>query len=166
MKLLGTLLLFFAYSFGLHAQEKPTQEETINFISNTVQGAIGTDFGSSISIKEYTFNYNSLNLYCKKTSDWSGFKYKYENIRWQDFRDFDTDTRVTDIATKVMLNFKTKIASKLSFYNSNGDFITESESYTDQLPFTIPTEKISSFKKAILRLVEIAKEENKDPFAN
>lgn len=38
--------------------------------------------------------------------------------------------------------------------------------YTDQFFIYVPTDKVESCKKALLRLSEIAKEENKDPFAN
>lgn len=43
---------------------------------------------------------------------------------------------------------------------------TPKDQLTNQLVVFIPAEKIESFKKACIRLSEIAKEENKDPFQN
>lgn len=50
----------------------------------------------------------------------------------------------------------------ISQYSTPNEDITKR--YTHELMIFVPTAKIESIKKAINRLVEIAKEENKDPF--
>lgn len=62
-------------------------------------------------------------------------------------------------AVDVSFNYK---ASRTSGYN---DDITNQESVSD-IRFFVPSDKAESFKKACIRLSELAKEENKGPFQN
>jgi len=176
MKKLFLSFLFLAFVFMVQAQDaKPTKEETVKFLNSICQKMIGRENAeyseySKFQICEFT---NTSYIVKWKTNEPNHAEHLHtffwENISWEDNTKITIDQTFGEII-KVLVEFKLGIPFKETFttYNNDGS-IRESKVTEGRGPFFrayIPEEKFESFKKAILRLSEIAKEENKDPFKN
>ncbi|WP_379042310.1 hypothetical protein [Pedobacter alpinus] len=152
------------------AQQKPSKEETVAFLNRTLQEVIGLRLpfaGGTCS--GATFNLSELVIESAGMIGDTRFfdiSQKYWNIRWDLFKEMefktgDNQASYYHIRFSNNLNYSRKMFNKKS---GDNDEITEN-SQSNILLFT-PLSKAESVKKAVYRLVEIAKEENKDPFLN
>lgn len=155
------IFLFTIFSFlvfGIQAQDKkPTKEATIKFMATVLKSIEGKKYLSSgmyHEIIEVNFDGNTYS----SLSSWNNGPAEKEtstNIKWESYDEKNSDDeKEADNLVKFLpwfsLKIKCEFDRKISFRNN--------------LILSIPKEKLSSFKKACLRLAEIAKEENKDPF--
>ena len=172
MKKLLLLFLFITITSFANAQDaKPSKEETQKFLNNMLSSVIGnpqdSDQPTIRKIQKQSFT-NDFSDYLRQNGD-NEFRERDEYIRipWQDFTDFIVITQKNDIQTIVRLIFKTKMEEKyFCCYVDEDNGIPALTFTTDQFLIFLPNDKVESCKKAILRLAEIAKEENKDPFKN
>ena len=143
-----------ATTFVAIAQDKkPTKEETIAFMNSTLNKTIGFD-GKDGIINEVIFTGNSYFLKGYEELIDGIFTKKYTQINWE----LDPDGfTINDNCLRV------KFTSNFSLKQKVKDQ-PEEEFFFADIDFLLPIEKIESFKKACLRLSELAKEENKDPF--
>ena len=152
--------------FIIHAQDKkPTKEETIDFMFKTLSGSKGTEMSDGYFINRIEFDGSNYTYACGKKMGNTGFATETVNIPWNEFKEFDSDHEVNEEIVSVRLKFKIKVEGALYLNAGNGNN-SKSATYQDGFVMIIPTTKTESFKKAILRLIELAKEENKDPFQN
>lgn len=151
-KLLSTCLLI-AMAFTSHAQDgKPTKEETVKFINNALKLRIGTNYNSKQIITNYVFTLESV--YFEKTNDLGTIMDNtFSNLAWETLTNIK---EIPDDSFIFILTFDTP------FKNTSKH--TGHVDYYKDLYFHVPENKKDSLKKAFLRLSEIAKEENKDPF--
>ena len=165
MKKLLPFVVLLSVTFAVQAQNaKPSKEETIRFMNAVLKSVEGSvvEVKSSIgehTIEQQTFDGTSYALhgYYPITKDKHLPTEVFSEIKWQSM---DTESiighKISDDFTQVVVYFSSKCKH---------DGI-EGIQYRDSMYMYVPTSKLPSFKKALLRLAEIAKEENKDPFAN
>ncbi|EAZ95019.1 hypothetical protein FBBAL38_11759 [Flavobacteria bacterium BAL38] len=160
MKKLLTICLIMATIFTVNAQDKkPTKEETVAFINRTTALTVGKIFYGSTTT-EAKFNYDSY-FYSQTFNAFLSTTKKYSGILWetmvpdqiQILNERDIDIIEIGIPFTKIIKFEST--------STGSDSKTE---YNNWLRIIIPKEKFESIKKACLRLSEIAKEENKDPF--
>jgi hypothetical protein len=161
MKKLITFCLLLTIAFTSQAQDgKPTKEQTVAFMKRTLEETIGYETPEG-KIQEITFNENSY--YFKAYDDLIGIStsaltslIKWEKLNPEGFilREVNSIT-VLRVTYNGSISYKQKIESR-----------AEKEFFFSEATFFIPSNKAESFKKACIRLSEIANEENKDPFAN
>jgi hypothetical protein len=171
MKKLLTICFLITIAFTSQAQEgKPTKEETIAFINRTINECKGFKLPYYMGkLESASFTENKL-TYKTTTSLTSGKKNCdreeiYEDIFWDKLKveniKFENNE---DGASYYEINFSQNMSH--SDITENCVFI-ENHSKTNILSnmyVFIPVQKKESIKKAFLRLSEIGKEENKDPF--
>lgn len=155
MKKLITIGLLIATSFTVNAQEKPSREQTIKFIDTTLKKFVGNNDAAEV-LKNISFDGVELiktsTMYNEPSID------KYSNLHWEELSfAIREDSKVSGF-TKIQLSFETNFKQYMSLLNK--------ERFFDWFTLYVPTDKIQSIEKAFLRLKEIAKEENKDPFEN
>jgi hypothetical protein len=174
MKKLLTICLIMATAFTVNAQGgKPTKEETVAFINRTLNECKGFKLPYYMgTMQNVDFSENKL-IYTtiltvgvdgKKDCD---HKEIYENINWSKLKmDQMEFNQETDYFSYYHIRFSTNLNKTTN--NENCSFRENSKKTNIQsnMYVFIPTEKKESIKKAFLRLSEIAKEENKDPFQN
>ncbi|MFA5298793.1 MAG: hypothetical protein WC389_11365 [Lutibacter sp.] len=162
MKKLLTICLLLAISFTSQAQEKkPTKVETLDFMKRTIEQTIGQYAPGKGTIQEIKFNENSYyfsayyDLIKAKNSGLTTL------IKWENLAPEGFYVQEANPITKMKVTFNGNISYKQKVGNS-----PEKEFFFSEAEFFVPSNKAESFKKACIRLSEIAKEENKDPFAN
>ncbi len=166
MKNLLTICLIMATTFSVNAQnDKPTKGEVIDFMTSVLNGSKGTEMADNYFINRIEFDGNKYSYSCGKKMGYTGFTTESINIPWNEFKEFDSDYEVTNDIISVRLKFYIKVVGALYLNAGNGN-TSRSDTYQDGFVMIIPAIKVESFKKGIRRLVEIAKEENKDPFRN
>lgn len=164
MKKLLTICLLMAMVFTSQAQKgKPSKEETVKFIDQTLKKFIEQStyfighetkmFCRDISFKEnelimkWTFDYSDDSLLeTISILSWEKISMDYFDNKKEGFTSFNV--------------YLSSVIKKQYFSADNGSLV-------DYKPFFclyVPTDKVESIKKALFRLSEIAKEENKDPF--
>lgn len=173
MKKLLTICLLMATVFTINAQDaKPTKEETIAFINRTINECKGFKLPNYMGELENAFFTGNKLIYKSTTSLTSGKKNCareeiYEDIAWDKLKIEDIKFESSEsVASYYLISFKQNINH---IYITENCVFSENSSRTNiqsNMYFFIPLEKKESIKKAFLRLSEIAKEENKDPFAN
>ena len=166
MKKLLLSILFMTAAFGTKAQDaKPTKEETQKFIGTLLSKVIGEksstenmittsqSFSSDFSAYHFADKFDNPNTFFASSD--------VRNIHWDDYLKCEGDK--VDYAPNIMsvtLFFSSKVERENKIDNDkkvdNGYIFW----------VVIPVEKFASVEKALLRLSEIAKEENKDPFKN
>ena len=158
MKKLLTICFLIAISFTVNAQQKPTKEETIAFMNRTLKSTISY-MGDDGKILETEFNENQYYLKTYLDLGGTGYYSKYTNSQ------FPWDALEADQfkvnGNELRISFSRNYRSKYKISDQ-----PEKEQFISSLDITLPSDKIESFKKACIRLSEIAKEENKDPFQN
>ncbi|TVZ59289.1 hypothetical protein NA63_1817 [Flavobacteriaceae bacterium MAR_2010_105] len=170
MKKLLTICLIMVTTFVINAQDKkPTKEETIAFINRTIESSIGSEYNYTYTTK-ISFDYKN---YVRESVMKVGDKIvgnhreefsllKWENLFVDNFQLENCHIGENDIC-EIWISFSNQIScreTETGLYSDPSDKTT----YTQTLTMLIPKEKFESIKKACLRLSEIAKEENKDPF--
>ncbi len=169
MKKLLTICLLIATAFTTNAQNgKPTKEQTLSFLTKTFKLSEGEtrtrittrtdskfiktlcDFSIDKIIENYDFE--SVLDGTEKSQGNKG--YTYSNLKWESVTSIKLSSQEGNL-TMVKIEFSSKI------------FVRDTDTYKDyinEITLDIVTSKAESFKKALERLVEIAKEENKNPF--
>lgn len=142
----------------------PNKEETMKFLSNTTQLAVGTPLDDGYYVVYTRFDNDSYTWQMAKTTDsrppWVYFS--ANKIPWQEFESFLPNHKVDDQVTSIKLKFKTRVEHSIQMHT--GQAQNRRDSFNNEVTIMVPTEKVESMKKAILRLVEIYKDENKSPF--
>ena len=159
MKKLFTICLLLATTFTVSAQQKPTKEETVAFMKRTLESAIGSR-APFIALKEVSFSENSYSTRIIFHDGRNG-DMETSSIKWESLIPDQITIRKLRECTEVEVSFR--YPAKVT--KSIGGEKTSDESLS-KISFYVPNDKAESFKKACLRLAEIAKEENKDPFQN
>lgn len=152
MKKLLIICFLLATAFTSQAQDKkPIKEETVKFIDQALKLRIGTASFKRYTIQEINFKPELITLVDLLDDKTRRRFNEYSNIKWETLINISIDlTEYTKMTLKFEANYKFKYE----------DYID----YSKILTLPIPENKIESLKKAFLRLSEIAKEENKDPF--
>jgi len=157
MKKLFSILFVCIYVQDLNAQEKPSKESTITFLNKELQKNIGLS-NDGLRTTEVSLTYTSYSQTMQVVDSDTEITLQYLSINWEEVSKVvatDLDNEFSDIE----VFFKNGITKTRTGLSSRKDINLESS-----FILTIPTNKIGSCQKAILRLSEIAKEENKDPF--
>ncbi len=174
MKKILLPFLLFAIVFTAQAQDaKPTKEATQKFLNTMLSQVVGNveDVAQpTIRLIQKQYFDNDFTKYLRenRTGDDMFEREEYLKLGWQDLTDIKV-IRTDKIQSMIRLKFNSKMENKhfCCFLDEEKDkTVPISFNYTDQFFIYVPTDKVESCKKAFLRLVEIAKEENKDPFAN
>jgi hypothetical protein len=167
MKKLITICLLIATSFTVNAQEKPSREQTIKFIESSLKKTIGTKDSYNNLLTNVSFNGNELILTTTVASLDELTTRTYSNFNWEgvDFIVRDDSEKSTISGFEVVqLSFVTSY--KQVTITKQYDEVRKNERTFNWFIIHMPSDKIESLRKAFLRLSEISKEENKDPFQN
>lgn len=173
MKKLITICFIMAIVFTVNAQDgKPTKEETVAFINRTLNECKGFKLPFQMgTIQNVDFSENKL-IYTTILTLSSGKKdcdhtEIYENINWDKLKIDEMEFNVsTDYSSNYHIKFATNINKIIVDENCNYRDNSNKTNIQSNMYVFIPTNKKESIRKAFLRLSEIAKEENKDPFQN
>jgi hypothetical protein len=169
MKKLLTICLIMATMFTVNAQEKPSREVTAKFIDATLKKTIGTeDLPGGNLLTNVSFDGNQLiltttrkNLELRSTTTYSNFD--WEGLSIFLVRNDQEKSKITGFEV-VQISFETNF--KEVYIAEQFGKVRNTERLKSWILIHMPSDKIASLEKAFLRLSEIAKEENKDPFQN
>ncbi len=157
MKKLLTICLVMATVFTVNAQDnKPSKEETVAFIQRQFESLIGSKVRNSV-ITKYDFDLARIYFENRHNLQFTS-SYTYTQINWGNL--FEVQRYENDI----ILFFTTSIYKDYKAVKDNGSIVNSEAKFENYIQILVPSEKFESMKKAFLRLSEIAKEENKDPF--
>ena len=184
MKKLLTICLIMATVFTVNAQDKkPTKEETIAYLDKVVKMSVGYKtyaVGGPVNEEErrveehlitnYSFSelkVDRLNKTKRYKNNSSGISQTvFSNLNWENVTAIKINSLEEDKLTNDSLyqdeeleEFRIEFSNKIMMDLGDGEL--RPRIYLNVYVLKIKTE---SFKKALERLVEIAKEENKDPF--
>lgn len=174
---LSLTFLFSLLGFNSAAQDQePTKEETVHFLDRIVKSEIGhTMTGECCSPKgsvwvttSASFDWgivtvaNEISEPFEKRGDGATCHTRSE-IPWHTYTGVSVDSSYTKGFYDVLITFRDNMKHSTSHKCGTDPYHI---SYGNRLGISVPYDKIKSVKKAILRLVEIAKGENKDPFEN
>lgn len=179
MKKLITICVLIVTVFTVNAQQKPTKKETIAYLDKILKMSIGyKTYGLSeedkraeeYQIIDYTFSEfkvenTVIEINYKKNSSVKD-EQAYSNIIWANNTAIEIGKRDTSLyrdneIVSISLQFSNKLLVDRNYTRDNpGDEMR----FQNWLSFVVLKTKSESFKKALERLVEIAKEENKNPF--
>jgi len=160
MKKIITICLLMAATFIANAQEKPSKEETIAYLDKALKSPIGYNTYNTKENVRVVVNVIELCSFMEKEIDFKN-KIKFSNINWADMKEISTcttavcDSSYTDELVQITINFSSKIKVECPNFKIR---------YMNEIWFAVLRSKLESFKKGLIRLSEIAKEENKDPF--
>ena len=156
MKKLLTLCLLMAATLAITVQEKPSKEKTIAFMRGVLESSIGQPYHGNHVVTQVSFDGDSYKNTLQNIHYKNDFQFiEYRAIKWEHFSSVSTEKTLEGV-----VDFNVWFDVKIENIHDNG------KSFSEIVQFLIPVLKKESFKKACLRLSEIAKEENKDPFAN
>jgi hypothetical protein len=151
-------LVILSLSFVQAQDKKPTKEETIAFLKKTIKGSNSS--GTIISIVEFgddeftqTESANIIKL-----------SRHYRPVKWENIKSVETGLNYPDDCIGIEVKFSSKLTCKTTGTIDGDPVDADEDLYA--IHTSIPKSKFESVKKAFLHLAEIAKEENKDPFAN
>lgn len=161
MKKLLLFLLFTATILVSQAQnKKPTKEETIKYLNTLAQGSLG----KSWSAGEGAINFVQITDKSVTMQTVKGCVRTWNNIPWHEY---DSSHMYQN---KMIVSFKQSMLTKYACpdveANNSKQLAFEFNDPEDSFYIFLASDKMENFKKAIHRLSEIAKEENKDPFKN
>ena len=141
----------------VNAQTKPTKEETLAFLRRTCESTIGKTSDDKKFIKT-TFSYNNITTEYLIMGNQDNSIDEFSLIKWENA----TQILIWEPGDEQEINdVMIKFSSQVLLEQDGG-----AGKYRDSVYFYYPEIKRESVKKAIERLIEIAKEENKDPFKN
>ena len=158
MKKLITICLLIATTCTVNAQQKPTKEQTITFIKNQLASMIGTKWMSDNLITKYSFE--TEKIYFEASGEMVTTTYTYSQLNWVNL------VGESRAGNDIILVFKSAIKRDYKAFAKNGAVVNSGVKNEQYIQIPLPVEKFDSLTKAFLRLSEIAKEENKDPFGN
>ena len=162
MKKLITICLIMATVFTVNAQDrKPTKEETISFMKRVLESTVGYVAPSKGQLLEVKFDgvsyfYKSYYDLLKSNIYGTTSAINWELLNAESFKSFENNS---------LVQLKVNFTGNFSFRQKIG-LREEKEFFYSEVIFYLPLANVESFKKACIRLSEIAKEENKDPFQN
>ncbi|WP_126546941.1 hypothetical protein [Hymenobacter amundsenii] len=142
--------------------QSPTKEVTIKYMQTALKGVIGTEITTDYFISEVKFDGSEYEYYSRKQPSYLGFINRTEQIPWHDFKKFDEDHKVDERITSVTMIFNIKVEGDLITIRENGEHWAKVDTYKESIVMLVPNEKVESFKKAVLRMVELAGDA--DPF--
>lgn len=165
MKNLLTIFILFLGLGLVNAQEKkPTKEETINFIERI----LNTSHNMNGPVSEFKINDNTL-LYRVFDDSFLDQKVEYYGIYFEKINSVTIDPiNYSNNNTRIKINFDyngIRKSVKTKWFIEGLEDANHSEDNLNIISLAVPKIKAESIIKAFERLKEIAKEENKDPFA-
>ncbi|MGV8946375.1 MAG: hypothetical protein ACOH1N_08105 [Lutibacter sp.] len=156
MKKILTICLLLTIAFTSQAQDgKPTKEETVKFIQKTLESLKGSIYIMNLVITEYDFEQNSL--FFKAEKGRIIMSNRYSQINWDKLVKIDFTNAQSTLEIQLIFSTTFKQESLVTH-------VKDETTYEKYIQIPIPESKKGSMEKAFLRLSEIAKEENKDPF--
>jgi hypothetical protein len=157
MKKLLTICLIMVTVFTVNAQDKkPTKEETVIFIQRQFESLIGYKVRGSV-ITKYEFDLSKIQFESRSNLNYTS-SYIYTQINWGNL------VKIERYENDIQLFFTSSIYNDYKAVMDNGKIVNSHAKFENYIQILVPSEKFESIKKAFLRLSEIAKEENKDPF--
>jgi hypothetical protein len=179
MKKLIIICLLIATAFTINAQKKPSKEETVAYLDKILKMSIGyKTYGISGEpekrsfeklITEYSFNDTKIieTVYKKDYEDNSLETdiIEFSNMDWSNIKSIEKIESELSWDKEIILA-RVKFSSKI-FYVDNylrKQSKKDKIEIRDNVYLMVLKDKADNFKKALLRLSEITKEENKDPF--
>lgn len=165
MKKLLTICLIVAATCTVNAQEKPSKDVTVKFIEASLKKSIGTvSYGHLLT--DVSFDGNELILTTTRKDLDVRSTVTYSNFDWEGLSRFlvRNDSEKSTIPGFEVVNISFETSYKQKTITEQYGKARKSELLSTWFLIHMPTEKIVSLEKAFLRLSEIAKEENKDPF--
>ncbi len=156
--LLLSILLIVIVSFTQAQEGKPTKEETVKFLNNQLQVSIGPDKNGDV-ITFIELKYDSYIIEFQSNLG-QRIKLVYSSLPWDQVKEIANEIDY-DNYSSLTINFNRNIQYTVEGLTPLPEIKNDIE-----ININVPKDKIESCKKAILRLAEIAKEENQDPFAN
>ena len=158
MKLL-IILIFYISAIDSAEAQKASKAETEQFISYNLKEVIGKNIDERYVCVENYFNRDFDTYYLKKEVGSSGWLLqKIEYIYWENLEKIEVSEN--PYCGELLIFFKTKVKGS---FDSKVGAILKPDNY-DRIFVVFPKEKVASMRDAFLRLSEIAKEKNKDPF--
>jgi hypothetical protein len=176
MKKLLTLCLLGILSLGTYAQAKPTKQQIIDYLDKALKSAVGyirykNDKGDTWRIQNYSFGPSEISSEAKRSNSVTGktsFNYdQYTNIRWESLKSIEIDKSPSENMDEELTYMFVVFTDKLRYdAQAHGNEVGMSDDmhYPKGFSIYVLRNKAESIKKAMERLAEIAKEENKDPF--
>ena len=158
MKKLITICLLLATTYSVKAQQKPTKEATVTFIKNQLASMIGTKWIYDNLITKYSFE--TEKIYFEASGEMVTTTYTYSQLNWVNY------VGNSRAGNDIILAFKSAVKEDYKAFAKNGAVVNSGVKNNQSIQIPLPSEKFDSLSKAFLRLSEIAKEENKDPFQN
>lgn len=175
-------MLILAISSRYIYSQAPTKEETIAFIKSCAQEAIGLRAMDGRVLTDIVFNYykveqelkyeltpeqtgnGKVHIYQKGSEEWP-------LIKWQNVSSIQIlNCHLLENYGFCQLQIHFKLPNQKHIVRIDGlgdkNFDRFVDEYTHFIPISIHKNKLESVEKAVLRLSQIAKEENKDPFKN
>lgn len=180
MKKLITFCFLLLTGFAVSAQQKPTKKETIAYLDKVLKLSVGYNRYAGVNprysertITDYEFSSEKIDIHFKETkikdSRESLLSQTYSKIAWETLKEIVEDTLDADLHDAELITVVAYFDTKLKYDATAGGnevIMDAKDHYPKYILFNILKIKAAVFKKALERLVEIAKEENKDLFAN
>jgi hypothetical protein len=170
MKKLITICLLIATTCSVNAQQKPTKEQTLAYLTKTfklTEGEILLHEPYKKQIPElFVFSEKEISKKYKEyewnTGEEDGIeKQTYTNMKWEDVISIKISSFNKGWSSDNLIPISVEFSSNIKIISN------DKHTYYDKfISFSVIKSKAESFKKALERLVEIAKEENKNPFEN
>lgn len=164
------------------AAKKLSKQETVAYINGILQQSVGfRTYGISgeervctATITGYAFTPETVDQHesetCKSEPGAVAYHSKLSNIAWQNATGITVETEAGIYRDAELAMVRVTFSSRVRYDKESDKYGRTSMSddlrYRDNIWLIIPVTRAESFKKALERLIEIAKEENKDPFGN
>lgn len=180
MKKLLTICLIMAAVFTVNAQVgEPNKEETIAYLNKTLKmsegykryGLSNNQRSDEYLIMDCNFKIEKINYkekwYLKSKDSYNIIEDTYSKLKWEDVTKIEirNDERgfLDEDLGFVFITFLNKVQHD-SYSEEIGIEMDDDQRFPKLITLYILKNKADNFKKGLERLVEIAKEENKDPF--
>lgn len=164
MKKLLFLILLTSIAAVVKAQDKPTKSDTQGLINTTLKRVLARNScsqGMMVSEQLFTNDFAQYHYAEKSKDKKKAIITDVSNIQWGNYLTCEMKTSSWDSGISCATVYFTT-AMKETFMLEGKEVST----YKTIFDIVIQREKFESTKKAFERLVEIAKEEHKDPFKN
>lgn len=164
MKKTFLFLFFLASLFMVQAQDaKPSKEATQNFLLSMMKSVLGKDVnGGNYTLTKQSFSNDFDSYTCTKVTEFGNAVTEVSLIDWAKM---DNGFQFFSYGSPDVSKFICFFTNKVQIVHTNIQGRIETK-MIDSFGFFVPTEKKESVWKACLRLRELAKQENKDPFQN
>lgn len=163
IKFLLSVLFLASLSIAEAQNAKPTKEETQKFLYSMLKAALGKDVNEGYTLTKQSFT-NDLESYSYTTVTDRGST-DGDEVTLIDWSKFANKYQVNSFGSADVIQFSCYFNNKIQVIHKDifGNVKTK---MTDNFDFFVPTEKEDSVFRACMRLRELAKEENNDPFKN